>query len=137
MISVLSSSPIVFEEIDQPADVMVRVLAGIRRRPPSSAHRASARRPGACPSPARRGRGGTASRLRNDAELLLLGEDLLAILVPAVVELAFVLVGPLLRHVVRRMHRTRGEVEEEGLVGRELLGIGDELIALSARSSVR
>ena len=38
---------------------------------------------------------------RDDPELLLPGEDLLAQLVPALIELALVLVDPFLRHVVR------------------------------------
>ena len=44
------------------------------------------------------------------------GEDALAILVPAVVELALVLVGPLLHDVVRAVRRARRPVHEERLV---------------------
>ena len=58
---------------------------------------------------------------RDDAELLLPLERLLADLVPALVELALVLVDPLLRHVVRRMRRARRVVDEERLVGRHRL----------------
>ena len=63
--------------------------------------------------------------LRDDAQLLLPGDGLLAQLVPALVELALVLVGPLLRHVVRRMGRAGREVDEERLVGREGLLLTD------------
>jgi hypothetical protein len=61
-----------------------------------------------------------------EAELLLLLEHLLAIGIPAVVEHAPVLGDPLLGCVVRRVHRAGAEVHEERLVGRDLLGIGDE-----------
>jgi hypothetical protein len=64
--------------------------------------------------------------LGNDAQLLLALEDPLAIGIPAIVELALVFVRPFLRHVMGRMHRARAEIHEEGLVGRDLLGIGDE-----------
>ena len=63
---------------------------------------------------------------RNDAQLFLPGERLLPVGLPPVVKLAGVAVCPLFRHVVRRMHRTRGEVEEERLLRRDLLRIGDE-----------
>ena len=64
--------------------------------------------------------------LGDDAQLLLPRKRLFAIGIPAIVELALVLVGPLLRHVMRRVHRARAEVHEEGLVGRDLFGVGDE-----------
>ena len=57
----------------------------------------------------------------NPAEFLLPLEDALAVLVPAVVELALVLVGPLLEDVVRAVGGARGPVHEERLVGRERL----------------
>ena len=63
-------------------------------------------------------------------ELLLPGEGLLAQLVPALVELALVLVRPLLRHVVRRMGRAGREVDEERLVGRERLLLADPVDGL-------
>ena len=50
----------------------------------------------------------------------------LAIGFPAVVELALVLVGPFLGHMVRRVHGAGAEVHEEGLIRRHLLGVGDE-----------
>ena len=62
-----------------------------------------------------------------DAQLLLAGEHLLAIGVPAVVELAGVLVGPLLRHVVRRVRRPEAQMQVERLVGVDLAEVGDEL----------
>ena len=58
---------------------------------------------------------------RDDAQLDLPRERLLAHDVPALVELALVLGDPLLRHVVRRVRRARREVHEERLVGRERL----------------
>jgi hypothetical protein len=63
----------------------------------------------------------------NDPLLLLPCEDLLAIGVPAVVELALVPVGPLLGHVMRRVLGTGRELQEEGLARRERLGVLDEL----------
>ena len=61
----------------------------------------------------------------DDAELLLAGEGLFAQLVPALIELALVLVGPFLRHVVRRVRRAGREVDEERLVGGETLLLAD------------
>ena len=58
---------------------------------------------------------------RDDAQLLLALERFNSHLVPALVELALVLVGPLLRHVVRRMRRPGCVVDEERLVGRHRL----------------
>ena len=57
----------------------------------------------------------------DDAQLLLPREGLLAQLVPALIELALVLVDPLLRHVVRRVAGARREVHEERLVGHQRL----------------
>ena len=62
---------------------------------------------------------------RDDAQLLLPGDGLFAQLVPALVELALVLVGPLLGHVVRRVGRAGREIDEEGLVGRQRLLLRD------------
>ena len=59
--------------------------------------------------------------LRNDAERLLPRKRLFAQLVPALIELAPVLLDPFLRHVMRRMGRARREINEERLVGRERL----------------
>ena len=68
--------------------------------------------------------------LGDDAQFLLPGEDLLAVGVPSVVELALVFVGPFLRDLMGRMVGTGGEVEEERLVGRDLFEVGDELDGL-------
>src|SRR6516165_12215025 len=46
--------------------------------------------------------------------------------VPAVIELAFVLVGPFLRHMMRCMHGAGGEVDKERLVRRQLLAVADK-----------
>ena len=62
----------------------------------------------------------------NDTQFLLAGKDLLAIGIPAVIELALVFVGPFLGHMMRRVHGAGGEIEEERLVGHDLLGIGDK-----------
>ena len=53
------------------------------------------------------------------AQFLLALENDLALLVPAVRELALVLLDPLLRYVMRGMRRARREVDEEGLVGQQ------------------
>ncbi len=55
----------------------------------------------------------------NPAELLLAGENAFAVVVPAVVELSFVLVRPFREDVVRTVDRARGPVHQERLVGRE------------------
>ncbi len=62
---------------------------------------------------------------RNDAKRLLPGDGFFAQLVPALVEFALVLVGPLLGHMVRRVGRARREVDEERLVGRQRLLLRD------------
>ena len=62
----------------------------------------------------------------NDPELLLAGEHLLAVGVPALVEAPGVPVGPLLRHMVRGVRRAGAEVQVERLVRGHLLGVGDE-----------
>jgi hypothetical protein len=74
---------------------------------------------------------GQLSILGDDPELLLAGEGLLALGVPAVVEAALVTVGPLGRDVVGLMGRARGEVDEERLVsgqGLLLADPGDRLV---------
>ena len=58
---------------------------------------------------------------RDDAQLLLARERFLAQLVPALVELALVLLDPVLRHVVRRVAGARREIHEERLVGHQRL----------------
>src|SRR5215471_11128820 len=63
---------------------------------------------------------------RNDPKLLLSRESPLPQLVPTVVKFALVLVGPFLRHVMRRVSRAWAKIHEEGFIGGDLLGIGDE-----------
>ena len=64
---------------------------------------------------------------RDDAHVELALMDDLAVLFPAAVELALVLVRPLLGHVVRRVTGAGGVVQEEGLVGRVDVRVLDEL----------
>ena len=64
---------------------------------------------------------------RDDAQLLLPGQRLLADRLVAHVELALELVGPFLRDVVRRMGGAGRVVQEERLVRRDRLGVLDEL----------
>src|SRR5262245_55144581 len=69
--------------------------------------------------------------LRDDAQFLLFRERAFAHLVPAVVELALVLVRPCLRDVVWGVRRPWREVHEERLVGRQglqLAGPGYRLV---------
>ena len=61
------------------------------------------------------------------SHLDLTGEDAGADRLVALVELALVLVGPLQRHLVRRVAGLRREVHEERLVGLDDLGVADEL----------
>ena len=75
--------------------------------------------------------GGQLAVRRDHAQLFLTGEGFLAQLVPALVELALVLVGPLLGDVMRGVGRAWREVDEEGLIGRERLLLahpGDGLV---------
>ena len=65
--------------------------------------------------------------LGHDAQFLLPREHPLAVGVPAVVELALVLVGPFLGYLMGRMVGAGREVEEERLVGGDLFEVGDEL----------
>ncbi len=67
---------------------------------------------------------------RNPAELLLAREHALAIGVPTVVELAFVLVGPLLEDLVRSVSGARRPVKEERFVGRERLVMSQPVDAM-------
>ena len=67
----------------------------------------------------------------NEAELPLFLEGDLALLVPAVRELALVLLDPLPGHVVRRVRGAGREVDEERFVGQQRLLLarpGDELV---------
>ncbi len=64
--------------------------------------------------------------LWNDPELLLSFDHDLAVLVPPHVELALVLVAPLLRDVVGRMASSEREMAEPGSVGIDRLLVADE-----------
>ena len=61
--------------------------------------------------------------LRDDPQLLLAGEDLLADRLVAHVEAALELVDPLLRRVMRRVAGARRVVQEERLLRRDRLGV--------------
>jgi hypothetical protein len=63
----------------------------------------------------------------NDAELFLAGEDLVAELIPTLVELALVLVGPFLGGVMGCVGGARGVIDEEGLIGGEGFLLADPL----------
>src|SRR5208282_5620430 len=58
---------------------------------------------------------------------LLSRECFLAQLVPTLIELAFILVGPLLGHVVRSVHRARSVILKERLVGSQRLLLANPL----------
>ena len=117
MTSVLSSSPDASQAVDQPADLVVGVghVAGVVLhqagvdlllvRRPRLSHDGNAFVP-------RRELG----PLGNDAHLQLLRVGQLALLVPAVVELALELLAPLLRRLVRGVNAGRAEVDEPRLV---------------------
>src|SRR6266496_4790008 len=62
---------------------------------------------------------------RNDTECLLSGEGLLSQFVPSLVELALVLVGPILGDMVRRVGCARSEVNEKWFVGCDRLFLRD------------
>ena len=134
------------EEVEQPADVVVGVrqeagvdlghpreeaLLLVRQRVPRASLVHHRERLAVGPG-ARRGRTDRIDRWqlgvgRDDAELLLAGERLLAHRLVAHVELALVPVGPLPRHVMRRVARARRVVQEERLLRRDGLGVADEL----------
>ena len=73
---------------------------------------------------------GEAGVLRHDAELLLAGEGAFAHRLVAEVEVALVLVDPLLGHVVGRVAGAGRVVQEEWLLRRDRLGVLDELDGL-------
>ena len=68
---------------------------------------------------------GQVGRLRDQAQLLLAGQRLLALGVPAVVEPAGVLLAPLGGDVERRMRGAQGDVGEERPLGRDRLLVLD------------
>ena len=73
----------------------------------------------------------------NPALFLGACEDALAVLVPAVVELALVLVGPFLHDVVRAVDAPLAQYMKNGLSGSNALCLRSQLMASSARSSLR
>ena len=109
------------QRVEQPADVVVGVLQEARVDLHLPAQHGLERLRHLVPGRDLLVARGELAVRRDDAQLLLPGEGLLAQLVPALVELALVLVGPLLRHVVRRVGGAGREVDEERLVGRERL----------------
>jgi hypothetical protein len=60
------------------------------------------------------------------AEFFLFLEDFFSVGFPAIVEFAFVFVCPLLGDMMWRMHGASAEVQKEGFVRGNLLGIGNE-----------
>src|SRR5262249_362591 len=56
---------------------------------------------------------------RNDAEPFLVGQSLLALLVPALIELALELRDPVLAGMMRGMTVARSKVHQERIVGRD------------------
>ena len=66
----------------------------------------------------------------NNAHFLLLGEYLFAIGIPAIVKLPLIFIRPLLGDMVWRMLCPWAEVHEEGLVGSDLLGVGNHALGL-------
>ena len=123
----LSSSPNLFQIFEQPTDVMVgmfhesrkhfhhprvQFLLVRRQLVPIRNIRIVTRKLGV---------------FGHDAQFLLAFEDSFAIGVPAVVELSLVFVGPLLGHLMRRVVCAGGEIQEERLVRRHLLGVPNEL----------
>ena len=111
----------ILERVDEPAEMVVDVLeegridlhlAGEDR--PHVLRRLVPRRDLVRP----RGQHGVGG---DDAQLLLACERLLTQLVPALIELALVLLDPVLRHVVRRVAGAGREIHEERLVGHQRL----------------
>ena len=75
--------------------------------------------------------------LRDDAKRLLAGNGFFPQLIPALVKFAFVLVGPLLGHMVGGVCRARREVDEEGLVRSSAFCCDTHAMALSVMSSMK
>ncbi len=117
--SVLSSWPMSSMRLDQPADLVVGVLAEAGEDFHLAGEEFLLVGGELVPVLDRLGLGGELGAGRNDAELDLAGQRLLAQLVPALVELALVLGDPFLRHVMRRVRGAGREVDEERLVRRQ------------------
>ena len=117
-ISVLSSSPSSVDRVDHPTDVVVGVLGVARRRPPSGARRTRFSFSGTSSHAGNASlRGVSSASAGMTPSSFWRGERLLAELVPSLVELPLVLVGPLLRDVVWCVAAAGREVHEERLVG--------------------
>ena len=122
----------VLERIEHPSDVVVGVLheGGVHF------HLALEHRLRACGSMASQAgislwRGVSSASAPTRPSAFCLRERDLALLVPAVRELALVLLDPVLRHVMRRVRGARREVDEERLVRKQRLLLsrpGDELV---------
>ena len=115
------------QEIEDASKVMIGEARRSRRRPPCSGHRAAWPRLAGFPN---RHIGVVRRQLgawRDDPHIQLALVDDLAVLVPAHVELALVLVRPFLGHVVRGMSCARGVVQEERLIGCGDVSVLDEL----------
>ena len=69
---------------------------------------------------------GELGAFRQEPHLHLAFVDLRSICVPAIVEHALVLVGPLARNLVRCVRGARAEVSKERFLWGDLLGVGDE-----------
>ena len=104
------------QRVEQPADVVVRVLlvARVHLHLPGVELPLLVRQ--RVPGRHRVGPGRELRVLGDDAELLLALQRLLAVAVPALVEAARVLVGPVLGDVMRRMSAPGREVHEERLL---------------------
>ena len=117
----LSSDPEVLDRVDEAAHLVV----GLLEEPGVDLHLAGQHRLELRGHVVPRGNlvvaRGQFGVLGTTPKLFLLVKHPLALHIPAVVELALVLVRPLLGHMVRRVTGTRGEVHEERLVGCERL----------------
>ena len=110
----------VFDRLNDAADFMVGIgrVGGENFR--LRARKSSSRRATACPissQEAPSGHGVSLRTRRDHAQPLLVGEDLLAQLVPAHVELALELVDPFLGRLVRRVAAAGHVIDEERLIG--------------------
>ena len=115
------------EEADHPAELVV----GVADEPGVDLHHPREHLPGILGKGVPFGHVGVVRRQlgagRDDAHLELALVDDLAVLVPAGVELALVLVGPLLGDMVRRVAGAGAVVQVERLVRRVDVGVLDEL----------
>ncbi|MCY1516349.1 hypothetical protein D9M68_509700 [compost metagenome] len=113
------AQPELLQLVDDLADLRIGVLqeAGVDLHQPALERALGLGN--AVPAGERLGPGRELGGLGDPAHLLLAREGAFAVGVPAVVELALVLVGPFLEDVVRAVHRAGRPVHQEGLVGRD------------------